>query len=85
MTDLVKTTITVPEDILQAAKRAAVEEKTTLSSIIREAIKDRIYKRKKNITKDPTKFMGVFSIGIKKIYNKRSDLYAEHLRRKMGY
>lgn len=85
MADLVKTTITIPEDILKRAKLVALQEKTTLSEILRDALKKRVYGYTRTINKDPLKFMGAFSIGIKKIYNKRSDLYEEHLKRKMGY
>lgn len=85
MADLVKTTVTIPEDILQAAKLQAVREKTTLSSLIREALRGKVASRKKRKVKDPMKLLGKYSLGIKKIYNKRSDLYHEHIKRKMGF
>ena len=86
MKNLVKTTVTIPEDILQAAKFTAFNEKTTLSSLIREALKKRIYGGKSSsIKKNPIKLLGKFKLGATKIYNKRSDLYEEHLRRKMGF
>lgn len=85
MQNLVKTTVTIPEDILKRAKLVAIQEKTTLSEILRDALKKRVYGYTRTTKKDPLKFMGVFSLGIKKIYDKRSDLYEEHLKRKMGY
>lgn len=84
MADLVKTTVTIPENILQRAKIVALREKTTLSKIIREALEEKVSRKRGRIVKDPMKLLGTFSIGIKNIYNKRSDLYEEHLRRKMG-
>lgn len=84
MGNLVKTTVTIPEDIIKAARVTAVNEGTTLSNIIREALKTRVYGREKSARRDPMKLAGKYSIGIGRIYNKRSDLYDEHLKRKMG-
>lgn len=86
MTNLVKTTVTIPEDLLQQAKLTAVKEKITLSDTIRQALADRIYGKtnQKNV-KDPMKLAGKYKIGIKKIYHKRSDLYDKHIVGKMGY
>lgn len=84
MANLVKTTVTIPEDILQAAKMTAVREGTTLSSIVRDALKVKLNPRKGRKVKDPMRLLGKYSLGIKKIYNKRSDIYDEHIKRKMG-
>lgn len=86
MADMVKTTITLPEDLLQEAKFVALQEKTTLSKIIREGVAARIGKKinKVKTKKNPMRFAGVLRGGIDKIYHKRSDLYEEHLKRKMG-
>lgn len=88
MKDLVKTTVTVPEDLLRIAKLTALQEKTNLSSIIREGLQIRLSQRdfpKKSIKKkDPLRYLGVFKLGIKIPYKHRSDLYEEHTRRKMG-
>ena len=89
MSNLIKTTITVPEDLLDKAKFRALQEKKTLSMLIRESLYERVFypikEKKKEKKKDPTSFLGAFHIGITKIYNKRSDLYERHLKRKMGY
>ncbi|OGF99617.1 hypothetical protein A3D78_04580 [Candidatus Gottesmanbacteria bacterium RIFCSPHIGHO2_02_FULL_39_14] len=89
MADMVKTTIMLPEDILREAKITAVNEKTTLSKVIRESLETRLGKtiRTRNIkqNKDPLRFLGAFSIGIKVPYKHRADLYEEHLKRKMGF
>jgi len=86
MTNLVKTTITIPEDLLQQAKLTAVKEKITLSDTIRQALAVRIYgKTKQRDVKNPMKLAGKYKIGIKKIYHKRSDLYDKHFIGKLGY
>lgn len=84
MDHLIKTTITIPENILNKAKLLALKEKITLSRVIREALEEKVEKRRGRKVKDPMELLGTLSIGINKIYNKRSDLYDEHLRRKMG-
>lgn len=84
MADMVKTTITIPGDILDKAKMMAIRNKTSLSNILREALEEKIEQKRGRKVKNPLKLLGNFSIGIKKIYNKRSDLYDEHIRRKMG-
>lgn len=86
MANLIKTTVTIPEDILQMVKLKAVQEKTTLSDIIRNALKREVgMKRRGKLYKDPMKLAGRFKIGITKLYNKRSDLYDDYIKRKMGF
>ena len=86
MNQLVKTTITIPEDLLQTVKLTAVHSKTTFSHVIRDALEDYIRKPKKQkiVKKDPMRLLGKFKLGIKVPYKNRSDLYDEHLQRKMG-
>jgi len=90
MSNLIKTTITLPEEILQIAKIKAVQEKTTLSNLIREGLKTRLtidFPSKKTSSRhkklDPLRHLGVFKLGIKEPYKKREDLYDEHIKRKM--
>lgn len=89
MAKLVKTTVTIPEHMLQRAKIKAIEEKTSLSALIRQALENRLSltqpKRKQLKKRDPLRFLGTFSIGIKVPYKHRSDLYDEHIKRKMGF
>ncbi len=85
MQNLVKTTLTIPEELLQQAKITAIKENTTLSQLVREGLFERVQlKRSPSKSKDPMRLLGKFSLGINKIYNKRSDLYDEHIKRKMG-
>ena len=86
MSQLVKTTIMLPEELLQMAKYTAVREKTTVSGLIKTSLEQRLNGRiKKKQVKDPMSSLGKLRLGINKIYNKRSDLYEEHIRRKMGF
>lgn len=68
------------------AKIVAVQQKTTVSAMVRDTLDRHLSGAVTTPSrKDPMKSLGTFSIGIKKVYNKRSDLYEDHLRRKMGY
>ncbi|OGM20981.1 hypothetical protein A2714_02270 [Candidatus Woesebacteria bacterium RIFCSPHIGHO2_01_FULL_38_9] len=75
MTNIVKTTLNIPEDILQKAKLLSVEEKKTLSKIITESLEQRIGIKKRKIPKSPLSTLGKLRIGVDKIYKKRSDIY----------
>lgn len=46
MANLLRTTITLPEDLLEMAKLVSVKEKITLSELIRESIREKISRRK---------------------------------------
>lgn len=85
MADMLKTTITIPEDILYKAKLMAVRERTSLSKIMREALEEKVERKWGKKVKDPMRLAGVFKLGIKKLYNKRSDLYDDYIKRKMGF
>ena len=85
MQNLVKTTVTIPEETLLLIKYLALQRNTSVSEIFREALREKVNLPKKiSGGGNPMRHLGVFSIGIDKIYNKRSDLYDEHIKRKMG-
>lgn len=44
--NLLRTTVTLPEDLLKIAKLASVEEGKTLSQLVREGLKERVLKGK---------------------------------------
>lgn len=46
MANLLRTTITLPEDLLEMAKLVSVKEKKTLSELIRESLREKISRRK---------------------------------------
>lgn len=82
---MVRTTLLLPEDLLQMAKIAAVHRKTTVSAMMRDTLNKQFSQTvATHPATDPMSSLGTFSIGIKKVYAKRSELYEEHLRRKMG-
>lgn len=84
MANKVKTTILLPEDLAQAAKMKALQEKKSLSELIREVLEPRVSEARPVTIDDPMKSLGVFKIGINKIYNKRSELYEKHLQNKFA-
>lgn len=83
----VRTTITLPDQLLQTARLAAVNQRIPLSMVIEKALEEKLLQKKeqKRIAEDPMKFIGVYKLGTKKIYTKRSELYDAHIRRKMGF
>jgi len=86
MKKLIRTTITVPEDIYKQAKIKASLVQKSFSAYVTEALYEKINQLKnKPLTKkiDPKKTLGVFSIGIKKI-PKRKKLYETYIERKLG-
>ena len=88
MRKLVRTTITIPENLYKQVKISASVLRESFSSYVVQTLEERIKGKshsKKRVFSDPLKTLGRLSIGIKKIYKKRSDLYDEHIKRKMGY
>ena len=85
MQKLARTTITLPEEILKTAKLIALHKKTSLGKIIEDALTDKITPKKRVLLGNPMKLLGKYNLGAGKIYKNRSDLYEEHIRRKMGY
>lgn len=75
MTNLVKTTINIPADLLEEAKQYALQNKTSLSKLITLGLKNSIKELNKYQEVDPMTTLGKYRIGIKNIYNKRSELY----------
>jgi hypothetical protein len=86
MKKLIRTTITVPEDIYKQTKVKASLVQESFSAYVTEALYEKINQiidepLKKRV--DPKKTLGVFSLGIKKIPS-RKKLYETHLQRKLG-
>jgi hypothetical protein len=87
MTQMVKTTIVLPEDQLQQAKLKAVAEKKTLSSLIRQGL-DLVLsasKKPKKADIDPMQTLGKLRLGSKDERYHRSEMYDDYLKRKVGY
>ncbi len=83
MSNTVRTTITLPQELFEEATLAAYYKKTSLSDIIRQALKKSI---KGEITyidkKDFVKFLGRHNLGIKKV--KRETIYEDYLGEKVS-
>lgn len=79
MKNITRTTITLPEEVLEKAKLVAVLEKTTLSGLLRKILEKQITPVRK------TKLhmqLGKYSFDMKASLRRR-DLYADHLKRKV--
>ncbi len=84
MPQLIRTTITMPKSLNKQLKLKAAVENSSVSALITEIVEKDIFKGFKKKKKDPLEILGKFNIGIKKAYNKRSELYEKHLKRKVG-
>lgn len=88
MQQMIRTTITFPEDIYQQLKIMAVMEKKTLSDVVtnlaRQTKTDINQKKKLKKNKDILNVLGGFHIGISHTYNNRDELYENHTKHKMG-
>jgi len=86
MKKLIRTTITVPEDIYKQAKIKASLAQESFSAYVTEALYEKINQLKNKLLVKkvaPEKTLGVFSLGIKKI-PKRKNLYENYVQRKLG-
>ncbi len=85
MSDLVRTTITIPESIYNQIKILAAYKGKSVSSFVTEVLNEKI-KGKKILKKkiDPMSTLGVFSLGGKEPYKHREELYDDYLKEKMG-
>ncbi len=80
---LIRTTVTLPEILIEEAKYYALTQKTSLSQLVRESLAEKI---KSSLVKKPKSILGVAgSLDLKgKKPPKRSELYARHLKQKVG-
>lgn len=85
MPQLTRTTITLPDDLLNQLKMKSVVENSSVSKLITQMVNKNIYQKSvKKPVKNPLKLLGKLKLGAKKIYTSRDELYEEHLKRKMG-
>lgn len=84
----IRTTVILPDELFQKAKLKAVLDKITLSEVLKNALENHLDDKKPKtvVAKKQNKrsWLGAFKIGISNVYDKRSDLYEDHLKRKMG-
>lgn len=79
MKNIARTTITLPEDVLEKAKLVAVLEKTTLSGLLRKILEKQMTSVKKSKLHMQ---LGKYSIGIKGSL-RRKNIYEDYLKRKV--
>ena len=80
----VRTTVIIPRDLLKAAKIAAVERQTSLSSLVKEGLFEVVNKKTLKKKDDSIlSLLGKRSIGINKI--RREDIYDDYPRKKISY
>ena len=85
MPQLTRTTITLPDDLLNQLKMKSVVENSSVSKLITQMVNKNIYQKSiKKSDKNPLKLLGKLKLGTKKIYTNRDELYKEHHKRKMG-
>ncbi len=85
MKKLVRTTITIPEDLYKQAKIQAASFGESFSSYIVSVVEEKIKgKNKKKSFKDPFKAIGRLSLDEKKPYKNREELYDQYFKREMG-
>lgn len=86
MSNLIRTTITIPEDVYNQARIIAASSDHSLSSFISRLVKEKITGvKKKDIKNNLFSSVGIFKLGVKKIYKKRDDLYKDRLAGQMGF
>jgi hypothetical protein len=85
MTNLIRKTITVPENIYTQTKIVASSEDMSFSAYVSDVLEKSIKGYQVDLdTKNPSETLGTLSLGATKPYKKRSDIYDEHINRKMG-
>lgn len=83
MTYLMRTTVTLPEPLLEQAKYYALANKTTLSQLIREGLTTKIKAKINNKPKSLLTLAGSLNLGGKEPPS-RNELYDSYLKQKMG-
>ena len=89
MATIVHTTINLPQDLFVQAKMYSAGNRLTLSDLVKGAV-EKVMSGEISLVKEMPK-LGRFLVGrklVKKIpYQRRSDVYADHIKRKLvgGY
>ena len=83
----VRTTIVLPEDDIRLIKIMAINQGLTMSEFISQKIRGGAVDKKedaKNEEKEGLALAGSLSLGGREPYKKRTDIYEQHLRRKIS-
>jgi len=91
MSNLIRTTVIVPEELLEWAKLTALRLNSSVSQLTRKGL-EQLRSNPANLKRkigaesqnDWRKWAGSLDLGGKEPYKKRSDIYEEHLRRKLS-
>ena len=83
MSNLIRTTITIPSDLFQRLKTAAFYHDKTISDLIREGVR-KMVDNKNSAGSGFSNLIGKYSIGGKKGIFSRKNLYGEIIRKKMS-
>lgn len=86
-TQMVRTTITLPTQLLQQLKMQAVREKKTVSKLVVEAAENKLKTSRKPFPiLDPLKMLGKYKLHAKKNETyRREDMYDEYLKHKVPF
>lgn len=85
MQQLIRTTITLPDDLFNQLKMKSATEDTSVSGLIARLLRKNFYQiNREKTNKEPLTSLGKFSLGVKKIYKNRDKLYEKHLQGKLG-
>ena len=84
MSNLVRATVTIPEDIYTQARIVAAYNQTSFSQFVSNTLKSSINIQSTHITKDPFRLAGSLHLGVNKTID-RNEIYDDRLRKKMGY
>lgn len=80
---LIRTTVTLPEILIDEAKHYALAQKTSLSQLMREGLAERIKSNLKTNQKSLLSVAGSLNLKGKRPLT-RSELYEDHLKQKIG-
>ena len=80
---LTRTTVTLPDYLIEEAKYYAVSHKTNLSQLVRESLADRIQLNSSSSRNSILKLAGSLNLGGTQPPS-RSELYEKHLKQKLG-
>ena len=79
MSNLIRTSITIPEDIYQSARMIAAAKRISVSKLIAMILTHEIHDGHDTAGKDPFALLGKYKLGLRKAYESRSDMYDKHL------
>ena len=85
MRDLIRTSITIPENVFIHVRILAAQKGESVSKYITRMLREKTQTPYHTQVKDPMSLLGVYNVTDKspRLYTSRSELYEDHLTRKM--